>query len=45
MSENTVYYLDINTVLYLRNNINLILILCLYTVFSDFWHFQYFQCL
>ena len=35
MSENTVYYLDINTVLYLRNNINLILILCHYTVFSD----------
>lgn len=35
MSEKTVYYLDINTVLYLRNNINLILILCLYTVFSD----------
>jgi len=35
MSENTVYYLDINTVLYLRNKINLILILCHYTAFSD----------
>lgn len=35
MSEITVYYLDINTVLYLRNNINLILIICRYTVFSD----------